>query len=416
MFNVRPSQVVARFAFGVSLALVPAAAVVAPELQAQAAATPARQSGSVKAISSSSITVVTKDNVDVVVPVAPDATVLQLAPGATNLASGQPAKISDITVGDKVIVGKPGDTATASRIILMKSGDIAARNQAEQADWAKRGTGGIVRSVTGPTFSISSGSKTVTVTTTSKTIFRRYAADSIKFQDSKAGTLDQVKAGDQLSVRGDKSEDGSSITAEEVVTGAFSNLSGVLTAVDATAGTVTFKDLTTKKPVTVKLTANSDIRQLPAQAAMMFAQRNNPAAAGGAAPGAGRPATDPSAGGLGPARGSAPGAAPGAGGPPRTGGGQSGYGGPGGPGGAGGGSARAGMDLSRMLARLPTQKVADLKTGDAVMIVASPGADAFTAITLLSGVEALLTAPAGAAPITLSPWNLGTPDAGGGPQ
>jgi hypothetical protein len=47
--------------------------------------------------------------------------------------------------------------------------------------------------------------------------------------------------------------------------------------------------------------------------------------------------------------------------------------------------------------------------------VASPGADSFTAITLLSGVEALLTAPAGTAPITLSPWNIGgAPDAGGG--
>jgi len=74
------------------------------------------------------------------------------------------------------------------------------------------------------------------------------------------------------------------------------------------------------------------------------------------------------------------------------------------------------MDLSRMLARLPTVSVADLKNGDAVMIVASPGADSFTAITLLSGVEALLTAPAGQAPITLSPWNMSTPEAGGGPQ
>jgi hypothetical protein len=73
------------------------------------------------------------------------------------------------------------------------------------------------------------------------------------------------------------------------------------------------------------------------------------------------------------------------------------------------------MDLSRMLARLPTGSVADLKTGDAVMIVASPGADSFTAITLLSGVEALLTAPAGQAPITLSPWNIGgAPEGGGG--
>jgi hypothetical protein len=76
------------------------------------------------------------------------------------------------------------------------------------------------------------------------------------------------------------------------------------------------------------------------------------------------------------------------------------------------------MDLSRMLTRLPKETVADLKPKDAVMIVASPnsGADSYTGITLLSGVEALLTAPAGAAPITLSPWSIAAPGGGGGPE
>ena len=105
------------------------------------------------------------------------------------------------------------------------------------------------------------GAKTVKVDTTPKTIFRRYAADSVKFQDSTAGTLDQIHAGDQLSVRGEKSADGSTITAEEAVTGTFANLSGVLTAVNPAAGTVSFKDLASKKAVTVKLTANSDVRK-----------------------------------------------------------------------------------------------------------------------------------------------------------
>jgi len=74
------------------------------------------------------------------------------------------------------------------------------------------------------------------------------------------------------------------------------------------------------------------------------------------------------------------------------------------------------MDLSRMLAHLPTETVAQLHPKDAVMIVASPGSgpDSFTAITLLSGVEALLTAPAGQQPITLSPWSIGAPEGGGG--
>ena len=407
MLNVRHSQVVARCVLSVSLAIVPTVSVFSTALYAQAPApSAARQSGTVKAIDSASITVVTATGAQVSVPVTPDASVLQLAPGSTSLSAAEPAKFSDIAVGDKVIVGKPGDTATASRVILMKSSDIAARNQAEQADWQKRGTAGLVKSVDGTTLTVSSGPRTEKIETTPKTIFRRYAADSVKFQESVAGTLAQIHSGDQLSVRGDKSADGSTITAEEVVTGTFANLSGILTAVDPKAGTVTFKDLTTKKPVTVKLTANSDIRNLPPMAAAMFTQRSAPTATGVA--GADRPAGGGDRGGMPSGKAAAGAGSVGAGG----------AGGAGGPAGAGPGAGRArtGMDLSRMLARLPTVTVAALKTGDAVMIVASPGTDSFTAITLLSGVEALLTAPAGQSPITLSPWNLGTPDAGGGPQ
>ena len=63
-----------------------------------------------------------------------------------------------------------------------------------------------------------------------------------------------------------------------------------------------------------------------------------------------------------------------------------------------------------MLSRLPTATLADLKVGDAVMIVASQSeaAGAMTAVTLLSGVEPILAAsPSGAPAMTLSPWNMG---------
>ena len=78
------------------------------------------------------------------------------------------------------------------------------------------------------------------------------------------------------------------------------------------------------------------------------------------------------------------------------------------------------MDLSQMLARLPNETVADLKVGDAVMIVASqaePNSSTVTAVTLLSGVEPILAAtPSGAPAMTLSPWSVGgsAPDGGGG--
>ena len=63
-----------------------------------------------------------------------------------------------------------------------------------------------------------------------------------------------------------------------------------------------------------------------------------------------------------------------------------------------------------MLSRLPNSTLAELQKGDAVMIVATePGnADAVTAITLLAGVDAILTAaPNRSASSLLSPWSLG---------
>jgi hypothetical protein len=382
MLKQRLSYGWSRLAVGVCLAIAPVA------LFAQTAA---RQSGTVKSNDGKTLVVTKADGTTATVPVADDAVVEQLAPGVTDMKTAVTIKLSDIIAGDKVITGKNGDSDTASRVIVIKSSDIAARNQAEQADWQKRGTSGLVKTVDGANLTVSVGARTVMVSTTPKTVFRKYAGDSVKFQDATAGTLADIHPGDQLSVRGDKSPDGSSVTAEEVVTGTFSNLSGLLTAVDASAGTITFKDLTTKKPVTVKITANSDVRSLPAQFAQGFATRG---AGGAGGPGGGQPG----------------GGAPGGGAP---GGGASGAGGPGGA----GRTRSAGMDLSRMLPRLPKETVAALHPKDAVMVVASPsGADSFTAITVLSGVETLLTAPAGSAPITLSPWSIGGGGGGEGPQ
>ncbi len=369
----------------VAMAQAPAAAPAA-----------ARQIGTVKAVSGNSLTLKTDAGQEVAVSVADGARILQLAPGSTDLKTAQSITLGDIAVGDRVLVsGKVGDSASAfaaSRVILMKSTDIAQKHEAEQADWQKRGTGGIVKSVNAGTgvLTVSVGVKEIAVNTSATTQFRRYAGDSVKFEDAKPGTLAQIQAGDQLRVRGTKSDDGMSIQAEEVVSGSFKNLAGLIATIDAASGKLTLKDLATKKTITVNITANSSIRTLPPQAAAMFAAR----AKGGAA-GAGS-------------------GAPGGGG--AAGGGQASPSGEQRPGGAG---RSAGGDLSQMVSRLPNKTIADLKVGDAVMIVASqpdPGSVVVTAVTLLSGVEPILAATPGAPSMTLSPWSLGggEPEGGGG--
>jgi hypothetical protein len=365
-------------------------------LIAQAPATaPAagRQSGTVTAVAGNSLTLKTDAGQQVVISVPDGTRILQVAPGSTDLKSAQTIALTNIAVGDRVLVnGKAGDDAAAfaaSRVILMKSTDIAQKHEMEQADWQKRGTGGIVKAVNAGSGSltVSVGAKEVAINTSGTTQFRRYAGDSVKFEDAKPGTLAQIQTGDQLRVRGAKSDDGSSIQAEEIVSGSFKNLAGTIATIDAATGTITLKDLATKKTVTVMITANSNVRTLPPEAAARFAARAKGGAAG--------------AGGAAPPQGAGQGSAPDGARP-------------------GGAGRSAGGDLSQMVSRLPNKTIADLKVGDAVMIVASqpdPGNSKVTAVTLLSGVEPILAAtPSGGPAITLSPWNLGGegPEGGGG--
>ena len=228
--------------------------------------------------------------------------------------------------------------------------------------------------------------------TSGSTQFRRYAGDSVKFEDAVPSTLAQIQAGDQLRVRGAKSDDGLSVQAEEVVSGSFKNLAGVIASIDAANGTLTLKDLATKKMMTVKVTANSNVHtSASAGGADVCGAGAGWAAAAGGAEASGQ-------NGAAPARMQA-GGEHGAGARWRGAGWR--------------GTVRAGgADLSQMVSRLPAETLADLKVGDAVMIVASqadPGSAQVTAVTLLSGVEPLLAAASSGSPeMTLSPWSVGS--------
>jgi len=135
-------------------------AMVQTPVAAPAAA--GRQLGTVKAIAGNTLTLMTDAGQEVAVSVADGARILQLAPGSTDLKAAQTITLADIAAGDRVLVsGKAGDSAgafAASRVILMKSGDIAQKHEAEQADWQKRGIGGIVSVV-----DLGSGALTVSI-------------------------------------------------------------------------------------------------------------------------------------------------------------------------------------------------------------------------------------------------------------
>jgi hypothetical protein len=402
-----------------------ATTAAAAQAQQAPAQTPLTQKvGTVKSISGNNLTLAVDGGPDVSVTVASSAKIVQVAPGEKDLKSATPIALTDVQVGDRILVrGRASDDAksmAAVGVIAMKRTDLEAKKTQDRDDWQKRGIGGLVSAVdpVAGTITISTGAgaaaKSVVIHTTKSAALRRYAPDSVQFDDAKPAPLDQIKPGDQVRARGTKSADGSEFAADELVSGTFRNLAGIITAIDASAQTISLTDLITKKPVVVKITAQSQLRKIPAQMAQMIAFRlkGAGAAAAAGAPG-GASGSAPTAGAPAPA-----GAASGA--PPN--GGQR----PGGGAGAGNRNGAAGGgrgDFQQIVNRLPASTLADFQKGDAVMVVSTEGTDAggVTAITVLGGVEAILAAaPAGNAgqAMTLSPWSLGggapTGDAGGG--
>jgi hypothetical protein len=376
------------------------------------ATTPAKTGssvGTIKSIDGTTITLTTDSGTEVKVNVPADAKLVRVPPGSKDLKEAAPMVFTDLQTGDRVLVRtKPGDDAAglvAASVIAMKKADIAEKQTHEREEWQRHGMGGLVKNVgaDGGTVTIgtmtAAGNKDVTVQVGKATVLRRYAPDSIKFDDARPSTLAEINAGDQLRARGTRSPDGASFNADEIVTGAFRNISGMITAVNPNSGTITLNDLATKKPVEVKITPDSQLRKLPQPMAQRIAVRLKGGSADGAA-------------GNGAAGGANPGAAPSGSQAQSTpqGGGNAPNGGTGSGGGMGGGRGAGGGgggDLQQLLSRLPANTLADFQKGDAVMIVATTGQreTQATAITLLGGVEPILQAsPQGVS--ILTPWSL----------
>ena len=349
----------------------------------------ARRIGSIKAITGGNIRLTPDSGPEVNVTVDPTTQILRIAPGERNLKNATRLQFEDLQVGDRILVaGKPGsdsNSMAASSVVVMKHSDVEARQQHDLEDWQKRGLGGLVHAVEPAsgtiTISISgfTGNQTVIVHTSKDTVIRRYAPDSVKFDDAKLSTLEEIKPGDQLRARGNRSDDGSELRAGEIVSGTFRNIVGTINSVDASTGTLSVQDLLTKKPLQVKVAAESQLRKLPVPAAQQIARRLK-----------GTPGTETNRGSAS----SAPGAS-------------------GSEGGIEGRSrSRGAPDFQQMLGRMPAASLADLQKGDAVMIVSTEGRalSGGTVITLLSGVEPILqAAPSASQAAMLTPWSLSAP-------
>jgi hypothetical protein len=291
----------------------------------------------------------------------------RIAPGEKDLKKADAIQITDVAIGDRVLVTPEPGTTDLRRIIVMAATDIAKRNEADRLDWTRRGISGMVAAKSGSEITLKmrtlTGEKQAVVTVEEETTFKRYAPDSVKFADATGSKLADVNVGDQLRARGRKSEDGLKVAADDVVFGTFLTKAGSVIAVNPDTKEVTVKDLNSNKPLVVRFTADSQLKKMPDLSAMMGTAGAMGGGVAGGMSGRGGPAGGATAG---PSAGGSPG------GTMRPGGG--------------------GMDIAQMLERMPAAKLEDLKPGDTIVVSSTKGAkaDEITAIMFLSNAGMLI--------------------------
>lgn len=199
--------------------------------------------------------------------VSPDTEVFQVAPGERDLSSAKKVRLTDLSLADRVLVTFVAGMPEARRIVLISATDISKRNEAERLDWQKRGVNGTVTAIHGEEITLRTGSvqgpPEITVVVTPKTIVRRYAPDSVKFGDAQWSTIAEIAVGDQVRTRGNPSEDGGRLTADDIVYGTFRSAIGAITAIDTEARTITIADLVTNKPMTIRVALDTELKEMP---------------------------------------------------------------------------------------------------------------------------------------------------------
>ena len=296
---------------------------------------------------------------------------LRVAPGETSLAKATKITLADVGAGDRVLArGRAAaDTKTvpALQLVVMSKADLAKKQEQERAEWRRRGVSGIVASLNPSTQEITVSSRTmmgasqsVIIPVTDKVMMRRYPPDTIpKYSEAKPSKFEEVKVGDQLRALGDKTPDGSHLTAEEVVFGTFKIAGGTVTSIDAATNQIKINDLQTKKPLTIILKPESVLRRFP-EGGMFGGGGAGGPGAGNGAPGQGQGQAQQRPQGAGP---------------------------------GGGGPGRGGMNMADLLERLPIISINDVKVGDTIIMSSLQGSDPsqLTAISLVTGIEPLLT-------------------------
>ncbi|MDQ3744401.1 MAG: hypothetical protein M3444_08460 [Acidobacteriota bacterium] len=183
--------------------------------------------------------------------------------------------------------------------------------------------------------------------------FLRFAPDSLRAADAQPSSFAGLKVGDTLRATGERSADAARFVPEEIITGSFTRVIGIVSAVDTARGELTVRNEQTGQTVTVAVGQRSTLKRVTPEFERTVAERVERAARAAEQRASGKAATR-QANSNDNAR--------------REG-------------------ERRGASLQQMFESLPAVTVADLRKGDAVVVTATPGADSSraTAVTLVTG-------------------------------
>jgi hypothetical protein len=291
----------------------------------------------------------------------------RVSPEAKGLEGATDISLSDISVGDRLYaIGKVAEdkrSVISNKIIVMSRKEIIQKQEHTRAEWNRRGVHGVVTKIDPKTKEITISSRSredsnsiIIVASSDSIKFRRYAQGSVKFSDAKPSSFSEMKVGDQLRALGDKSQDGTRFTPQEIVFGTFRTIGGTIISVDTTNNSVKINDIETKQPIIVSIDKDSTLRRIPPELGERMSQRFQNRGSG-TRPTPSNAPSDP----AGPQRDR-----------PRMGG--------------------RGGDLNEMLERMPTATLTELKPGDMIVVSSTTNTDPSkaTAIMLVAGVEPIL--------------------------
>jgi hypothetical protein len=350
---------------------------------AQETARPAqnRMVGVVTAIDATTgqLTVRTDEGASVQIATDAKTAILRVPPGETDPAKAARITLAELAVGDRLFargtVSADGKAIAARQVVITNGAAVAQQQERDREEQRRRRIVGRVTAINPQAREITvmvrsrEGGEAVTIVAPDNVRLLRYAPDSLNPKDARPGTLNDVAVGDQVRAQGDRSADGKRFTAEEIISGAFQRVGGVITAINAANNEITVRNEQTGKSLTITLGPKSALRRLTPEVAATFGERRGrrggdnarggEAGAGGATPSQpARPEAQANNDGAN---------AEGRGGrPPRAG----------------------GRNFQDRLENLPAITLADLKKGDMVLVngtTAAADSSRLTAISLLTG-------------------------------